>query len=68
MSSDPGPVWLLASRLLGRPVPVDEPYPHVCGEQVGTEFDRVTPILMMPNGCAGCAERGHQWSGKRRRY
>lgn len=47
-------VWLLASRLLGRPVPVDEQYPHVCGQRVGVERDRVTPILMNRAGCAAC--------------
>lgn len=47
-------VWLLASRLLGRPVPVDEDYPHVCGQLVGTEVDRITPVTMNRAGCAAC--------------
>lgn len=58
-------VWLLASRLLGRPVPVDEPYPHVEGCQVGTERDSVTPIIMFRNGCAACAADGYRPKPKR---
>lgn len=53
-------VWLLASRLLGRPVLVDEPYPHVEGAHCGTEHDGVTPIIMYRNGCARCAEEGYR--------
>lgn len=52
-------VWLLASRLLGRPVPVGEPYPHVCGQLVGTDTDGVTPVIMYRNGCAACAAEGY---------
>lgn len=53
-------VWLLASRLLGRPVPVDELYPHVEGTQCGVDRDGVTPIIMYRNGCAACAADGYR--------
>ena len=59
-------VWLVASRLLGRPVPVDEPYPHIEGLQVGVDRDRVTPIIMFRNGCAACATDGYRPKEKRR--
>lgn len=59
-------VWLGASRALGRPCPVDEPYPHICGTRIGTEHDRVTPIVMFSNGCAACAAGGYRPKGKKR--
>lgn len=61
-------VWLLASRLLGRPVPVDEPYPHVEGCHIGTEHDGVTPITMYRNGCARCAQEGYRPRADRARH
>lgn len=60
-------VWLLASRLTGQPVPVEDDYPHVCGEQVGIERDRVTPILMNVAGCAACATSWRPPATRRRR-
>lgn len=59
-------VWLLASRLTGRPVPVDGQYPHIEGLHVGTERDGVTPIIMYSNGCAACALEGYRPRGKKR--
>lgn len=39
-------IWLAASRLLGRPCRVDEPYPHVC--RIGGRRAR---------DCGACAEQ-----------
>lgn len=47
----PSGLWLAASALLGRPVSVDEPYPHVCGWMY-PGGERITR-----RGCAACAER-----------
>lgn len=55
-------VWLLASRALGRPVPVDEhPDPHVCGVEVGTD-NLGQPVRLTAAQCAACATRGRRTS------
>lgn len=56
MTAPAGPVvWLLASRALGRPVPVDgEPYPHVCGAQVAVDVNG-KPVELNHVQCAACA-------------
>lgn len=33
-------IWLAASALFGRPVPVSQPYPCVCGTEMGCERKR----------------------------
>ncbi|WP_420123880.1 hypothetical protein [Nakamurella sp.] len=46
--------WIGASILLGRPVPVDGPYPHVCGSVlVGLMTGR--PVRIGHRDCAACA-------------
>lgn len=47
-------VWLLASRVLGRPVPVVEGYPHICGERIGVDVDQVTPTFAYKRDCVAC--------------
>ena len=52
----PGPGhWIAASRALRRPVPVDEPYPHVCGATVTGMSGRT--VQLRARDCAACAER-----------
>lgn len=54
------PIWIGASYALGRDVPIDQPYPHVCGASVN---GRMTPHLMvrlLPRDCAACAEERHR--------
>jgi hypothetical protein len=48
--------WLGASYVLGRPVPVDEPYPHICRFEVpGTVTRRLVKVER--GDCASCRER-----------
>lgn len=52
----PAGVWLGASYALGRPVPVTEPYPHLCGRLVpGGMTGR--DVRITRTACAACAER-----------
>lgn len=56
MSADaPRGVWLGASYALGRPVPVDGPYPHVCHVKV---IGTVTGVRFrtQQRDCAACAQ------------
>lgn len=47
-------VWLGASHALGRPVPVAEPYPHICGQTaVGTTTG--ARYRLTRRDCAACA-------------
>lgn len=59
LCGDPGApvgVWLGASYALGRPVPFDQPYPHICGQLVpGVMTGRDTRISF--RACAACAEK-----------
>jgi hypothetical protein len=51
-------VWLGASRALDRPVPVTEPYPHICGHVV-TGYATGRVVTLWRTACAACAwERG----------
>ncbi len=46
-------LWLVATAVLGRPVPVDERYPHVCG--VTVEATRSGhPYRYLRRDCAAC--------------
>ena len=52
----PAGVWIGASYALGRPAPVDKPYPHICGITVP---GRITPgltVRLWRKECAACAE------------
>ena len=42
-------VWLGASRILGRPVPVDEDYPHIHNARLPSGE------LLLRRDCAACA-------------
>jgi hypothetical protein len=51
-------VWLGASYALGRPVPVTEPYPHICGTNVvGRETGR--RYRLWRRDCAACIQDEH---------
>jgi hypothetical protein len=56
-----GAHWIGASKVLGYPVPVAGPYPHVCGRTVPAR-DTVTghtPVRLQRRDCAACAlEKG----------
>lgn len=43
--------WLLASKLLGRPCRVDDPYPHICGSVTADGKRRGR------RDCRACAEQ-----------
>ena len=54
----PAGVWLGASYVLGRPVPVAEPYPHICqmpvvGSMTGVQF------TTWRRDCAACQHETH---------
>jgi hypothetical protein len=53
--------WIAASTALGRLVPADLPYPHVCGRTVAAE-DTVTgrPVRLDKRNCAACATEKHR--------
>ncbi|MCX4468952.1 hypothetical protein OOK41_01260 [Micromonospora sp. NBC_01655] len=46
--------WLAASIALGRPVPVDERYPHICGVTL-TGLMTAATVRLRPRQCAACA-------------
>lgn len=52
-ATGPG-VWIGASYALGRPAPVAEPYPHICGIEV---TGRMTGgrVRLWHRDCAACA-------------
>ncbi|WP_341720478.1 hypothetical protein QQG74_12670 [Micromonospora sp. FIMYZ51] len=53
--------WLAASAALGRPVTDDEPYPHICGQQIdGTDTRSGRPVYLQWRDCAACAQERHQ--------
>lgn len=58
----PARLWLLATRALGRDVPVDGPYPHVCWIPLpGVQTSKAGRLS--PRDCATCAEStpaGHE--------
>jgi hypothetical protein len=51
-------IWVGASHALGRPVPVGEPYPHICGLRVvGTMTGR--EYTLWRRDCAACRVDDH---------
>ncbi|WP_176738214.1 hypothetical protein [Micromonospora inyonensis] len=44
-----------ASILLGRPVPVDERYPHICGITLTGRATGRKRVRLQPRDCAACA-------------
>lgn len=54
---EPG-VWVGASYTLGRPAPVDGPYPHICTRTVtGRMTGRL--VVLGATACAACAQERH---------
>lgn len=49
-------LWMGASRVLGRPVRADEPYPHICQWPLPGQHGR-HPIRLTRRDCAACAEQ-----------
>lgn len=48
-------VWIAASKVLGRAVPADEPYPHICGRRVtGDQTMSGKPTRVGSKDCAAC--------------
>lgn len=47
-------MWVGASLLLHRPVPVDGPYPHVCGSSCAGVSGAA--VRVGRRGCAACAQ------------
>jgi hypothetical protein len=58
----PTGVWIGASYVLGRPVPVNEPYPHICGASVTGRITGRSVTLRhgVRDGYADCAACAHQ--------
>lgn len=52
--SAPVGLWLLASLALGRPVPVDERYPHVCHITVASRMLAGRTVRLTARDCAAC--------------
>lgn len=48
-SGDPAGIWIAASKVLGRPVSVHDPYPHICRRSRSRH-------AVEPKACAACAE------------
>ncbi len=48
----PRGIWLGASTVLGKPVPVGEPYPHIHYRDVAGHTGR--QVTLMPQDCAAC--------------
>jgi hypothetical protein len=53
-SAPPFSVWLLATHKLGCPIPLDEPYPHICGTSCGCH-PKQRPISRRE--CGACNDR-----------
>ncbi len=51
----PTGVWLGASHTLGRPVPVGEPYPHICRRTVAGAVTG-QPVRLRWKDCAACQD------------
>ncbi|SCL21132.1 hypothetical protein GA0070615_0001 [Micromonospora aurantiaca] len=58
-SGPPTGVWLGASHIHGRPVTVDEPYPHICHHRVAIPGTRETERIGS-RGCAACNTGGER--------
>lgn len=53
--------WLGASKILGRSVASDDPYPHICGRLLPTEHAHSRrPVLLQRLDCAACTHDRHQ--------
>lgn len=50
----PAGIWLGASYVLRRDVPIGEPYPHICGVEVIGHASR-TQLRIWRRDCAACA-------------
>ena len=48
--------WIGASILLGRPVPADGPYPHICGQVMAAGSMTGRPVRVGWRDCAACAQ------------
>ncbi|OKI47208.1 hypothetical protein [Micromonospora sp. CB01531] len=48
--------WIGASILLGRPVPADRPYPHICGSVMAAGLMTGRPVRVGHRDCAACAQ------------
>lgn len=58
MTDAPTGIWLGASHILGRPVPVDRPYPHVCLHPFHSK--RTGKVVALPQvACGACADGGY---------
>lgn len=56
LAEHPGPgCWIAASRATGRPVSVNEPYPHVCRITI-TATVSGRPIRLDRRDCAACTK------------
>lgn len=50
--------WIGASYVLGRDVPVNEPYPHICGSVVQGRMTGRT-VRLTRQECAACRSEQH---------
>lgn len=50
-------IWLGASYVLGRDVPVREPYPHICGNNVQGRMS-TRRVVVWIRDCAACVHEG----------
>lgn len=50
-------IWLGASYALGRPAPVDEPYPHICQIRVAGRMTADLTFKIPPGDCAACRQK-----------
>lgn len=55
----PGAVWLGATLVLGRPAPVDEPYPHLCSLRFVSPRNGER-MWIGRKDCAACLHEAHQ--------
>ena len=53
-----GRVWVGASYVLHRPVPVDEPYPHLCALQFRSPRNGAR-VWIGRKDCAACLQEAH---------
>lgn len=56
MADQPPGLWLVAGAALGRPVPVRDKYPHICGVTV-TATRSGSPYRYGGRDCAACHEQ-----------
>jgi len=53
VAAQPG-IWIGASYVLGRDVPVDGPYPHICAKRVPGRMTPGAVVITGPRDCAAC--------------